>query len=325
MLLLQQRLDFKVVVDSTNLHRAIEFGIELRGRLVDAENSVGIFIQPIAVRSVIVLFLPDSKNIEIGAVALDHLERGLSSAFGGHRPVVGHEHRMPISKSHGLNATLSLKLVDEWRQLAGTPELIADGDLILSIVTHRSVDHRANLEEHRERCHKHHHSDDILDDNDDLAVKGLGLEPERASDNLDWLGLLDDERRHDTSDDTDQNREQDTDNHTHRRDSLENRDVIVQHLRSRWGNGLAKQDGDDHSGRADDGALNNHFQEYATFRGTDKPSGGHLLGAEAGESRGHVHIVQDGEQKQQEAHSGKQHHGRLVAKNQTVIVVLIAV
>ncbi len=232
---------------------------------------------------------------------------------------------MSISKSDSLDATLSLKLIYERGQLAGTSELIADGDLILGVVAHRSVDHRADLEEHRERRHKHHDRDDILNDNDDLAVKCLGLESERSSDNLDRLGLLDDKRGNYAGDDPYQNREQDADKHAHRRDCLEDRDVIVQHLRSRRGNGLAKQDGDDHGGSADDGALDDHFQEYAAFRRADKPSGGHLLGAEAGESRGHIHIVQDGEQKQQEAHSGKQHHCRLVAKNQTVIIVLIAV
>ena len=325
MLLLQQRLDLEVVVDSAYLPCAVGLGRELRGGLVYFEDSVGIFIQPITVRTVIVLLLPDAEDIEIGTVALNQLERSLSSTFCGHSPVVGHEHRMSISKSDSFDAAFRLKSVDERSQFARAAIFIADGDLILSIVTHRSIDHRADLEEHRERRHKHHDRDDILNDNDDLAVKCLGLEPERSSDNLDRLGLLDDKRGNYAGDDPYQNREQDADKHAHRRDCLEDRDVIVQHLRSRRGNGLAKQDGDDHSGRADYGALDNHLHEYAAFRRPDEPSGGHLLGTEAGESRGHIHIVQDGEQKQQEAHSGKQHHCRLVAKTQTVIIVLIAV
>ena len=183
----------------------------------------------------VVLFLLDAEDIEIGAVALHHLERRLFSAFGGHSPVVGVEHRVAIAETDSLNAAFRLKFVDERSQFARAAIFIADGDLILSVIAHRSVDHGADLKVHRESGHEHHDRDDILNHNDDLAVEGLCLESERTADNLDRLGLLDDERRHDTSDDTDQNREQDTDNHTHRRDSLENRDVIVQHLRSRWG------------------------------------------------------------------------------------------
>ncbi len=325
MLLLQQRLDFEIVVDSAYLPCAVGLGRELRGGLVYSEDSVGIFIKPIAVRCVIVLFLPDAEDIEIGTVALNQLERSLSSTFGGHSPVVGVEHRVAIAETDSLNAAFRLKFVDERSQFARAAIFIADGDLILRVIAHRSVDHGADLKVHRESGHEHHDRDDILNHNDDLAVKGLCLESERTADNLDRLGLLDDESRNQTGDDSDQNREQDADKHAHRRDCLEDRDVIVQHLRSRRGNGLAKQDGDDHSGRADYGALDNHLHEYAAFRRPDEPSGGHLLGTEAGESRGHIHIVQDGEQKQQEAHSGKQHHCRLVAKTQTVIIVLIAV
>ena len=325
MLFLQQRLDLEVVVDSAYLPCAVGLGRELRGGLVYFEDSVGIFIQPITVRTVIVLLLPDAEDVEVGAVALHHLERRLFSAFGGHSPVVGAEHRVAIAETDSLNAAFRLKFVDERSQFARATIFIADGDLILRVIAHRSVDHGADLKVHRESGHEHHDRDDILNDNDDLAVKCLGLEPERSSDNLDRLGLLDDKRGNYAGDDPYQNREQDADKHAHRRDCLEDRDVIVQHLRSRRGNGLAKQDGDDHSGRADYGALDNHFQEYPAFRRPDEPSGGHLLGTEAGESRGHIHIVQDGEQKQQEAHSGKQHHCRLVAKTQTVIIVLIAV
>ncbi len=52
----KQRLDFEIIVDSTDLHRSVGLGRELRGGLVYfAEDSVGIFIQPITVRTVIVL------------------------------------------------------------------------------------------------------------------------------------------------------------------------------------------------------------------------------------------------------------------------------
>ena len=325
MLLLQQRLDLEVVVDSADLHRAVGLGCELRGSLIYFEDSVCIFIQPITVRAVVVLFLPDSEDVEVCAVALDHLERSLFSAFGGHCPVVGSEHRVAIAETDSLNTAFPIEFVDERSQIARATIFIADGDLILSVVPHRSVYHRADLKEHRERRHEHHNRDDILNDNDNLAVKGLCLEPERTADNLDRLGLLDDEGRNQTGDDTDQNREQDANKNACRRDRLEDRDVIVQRLGNRRGKSLAKQDGDNHGGSADDGALDDHFQEYPAFRRADKSSGGHLLGTEAGQRRGHIHIVKDGEQEQQEAHSGEQHHGRLVAQNQTVIVVLIAV
>lgn len=79
MLFLQQRLDLEVVVDSAYLPCAVGLGRELRGGLVYFEDSVGIFIQPITVRTVIVLLLPDAEDVEVGAVALYHLERRLFS------------------------------------------------------------------------------------------------------------------------------------------------------------------------------------------------------------------------------------------------------
>ena len=251
----------------------------------------------------IVLLLPDAEDVEVGAVALHHLERRLFSAFRGHSPVVGAEHRVAIAETDSLNAAFRLKFVDERSQFARSTIFIGDGDLILSVIAHRSVDHGADLKVHRESGHEHHDCDDILNHNDDLAVKGLCLESERTADNLDRLGLLDDERRNQTGDDSDQNREQDADKSACRRDRLEDRDVIVQRLGNRRGKSLAKQDGDNHGGSADDGALDNHFQEYPAFRRADKPPGGHLLGTESGQRRGHVHIVKNGEQEQQEAHS----------------------
>ena len=262
----------------------------------------------------VILLHLQAQDVKIFVIALNLLEGHPVTVRHFHRPVVRSAQRNTITLPHFFHAGLLPPFIQQWTDLPGLAKGIVYYQDVLGIVTKVRRYHVPNLEANRQGAHQHHHGHNILNHDNDLAVNRLGLEPKRSPDNLNRLRFLDEQRRDNTGKDT-----QHQDKSEHQQDidwcnGLENRHLILQNSGSRRRKRFGQQDGQQHRDSADEGALGNHFEEDASFIGTNKAPGGHFLGPEARQGRGHIDIVQHGKRQEQDAHGKQQIHETAVAE-----------
>ena len=262
----------------------------------------------------VILLHLQAQDVKIFVIPLDLLEGHPMSVRHFHGPVVRSSQRNAVTLADFLHAGLLPPLIQQRPDLPGLAESIIDHEDVLGIVTKVRRYHVPNLEANRQGAHQHHHGHNILNHDNDLAVNRLGLEPKRSPDNLNRLRFLDEQRRDNTGKDT-----QHQDKSEHQQDidwcnGLENRHLILQNSGSRRRKRFGQQDGQQHRDSADEGALGNHFEEDAALVGTYQAPGGHLLGPEAREGRGHIDIIEHSKCQEQDAHGQQQVHETAVAE-----------
>ena len=231
-----------------------------------------------------------------------------------HGPVVRSSQRNAVTLADFLHAGLLPPLIQQRTDLPGLAKGIVYYQDVLGIVTQVRRYHVPNLEANRQGAHQHHHGHDILNHDNDLAVNRLGLESERAAHNLDGLRLLDQQGRHKAGQDSEYHDKAQYKQHIDRRNRLENGYLVLKNPGGRRRKRFGQQDGQQHRDGTDNGAFRDNFEENAPFLSSYQTPGGHFLGSETGQRRGHIDIVQHSKGQQKQAHSQKQVYEAAVAE-----------
>ena len=177
----------------------------------------------------VILFHLQPEYVEICVIALNLLEGNPIPVFNFHGHIVGPLQRDAVAQTDFLHAGFRPEAVQQRTEAGGLVEFVVYHQDVLGVVSQVRRDHVPDLEPHRECTYKHHDGNDILKDDDDLAVDGLGLHSKRSAHDLDGLRLLYEQGRNDAGDDSERKDESNHQRHIAGRNRLEDRHGILQH------------------------------------------------------------------------------------------------